>query len=110
MVYWLCVHACIYTLGVQRVKVLYYKKLHSFSDQHHEYRCVLQLSNACHLWDIVQCGLCEQWFHIKCVGLHSLPSIVQKNGIVHSVHKSRCVKMNFTFSEYLFEPAAAGSI
>ena len=60
--------------------------------------------------DIVQCGLCEQWFHIKCVGLHSLPSIVQKNGIVHSVHKSRCVKMNFTFTEYLSEPAAAGSI
>ena len=24
--------------------------------------------------DMVQCGLCEQWFHIKCVGFHSLPS------------------------------------
>eukprot|EP00731_Ephydatia_muelleri_P000823 Em0001g823a len=24
--------------------------------------------------DMMQCGLCEQWFHIKCVGLHSLPS------------------------------------
>ena len=24
--------------------------------------------------DMVQCGRCEQWFHIKCVGLPSLPS------------------------------------
>eukprot|EP00731_Ephydatia_muelleri_P033592 Em0033g8a len=24
--------------------------------------------------DMMQCGLCEQWFHIKCVSLHSLPS------------------------------------
>lgn len=23
--------------------------------------------------DMVQCGRCEQWFHIKCVGLPSLP-------------------------------------
>eukprot|EP00731_Ephydatia_muelleri_P018182 Em0011g222a len=28
--------------------------------------------------DMVQCGLCKQWFHIKCVGLHSLPSSAEK--------------------------------
>jgi hypothetical protein len=28
--------------------------------------------------DMVQCGLCEQWFHIKCVGLHSLPSSAEE--------------------------------
>ncbi|KAL5494151.1 hypothetical protein EMCRGX_G015429 [Ephydatia muelleri] len=28
--------------------------------------------------DMMQCGLCEQWFHIKCVGLHSLPSIAEE--------------------------------
>ena len=37
--------------------------------------------------DMVQCGLCEQWFHIKCVGLHSLPSSAEEC----SVHKSWCV-------------------
>ena len=28
--------------------------------------------------DMVQCGLCKQWFHIKCVGLHSLPSSAEE--------------------------------
>ena len=27
---------------------------------------------------LVQCGLCEQWFHIKCVSLHSLPSSAEE--------------------------------
>ena len=28
--------------------------------------------------DMVQCGVCEQWFHVKCVGLQSLPSTAEE--------------------------------
>ena len=28
--------------------------------------------------DMVQCGLCEQCIHIKCIGLHSLPSSAEE--------------------------------
>ena len=56
---------------------------------HHEYRCVLQLSDACHLW-----GYGEVWYLGTVVSKSSflastLLHLVQKNGIVEEVRRLR---------------------